>query len=208
MKRFSIFCLLALIISVPRTAHAAVFERDWQTPGDGLLTYDDVNQREWLDLTETQLFKYPGITLEDRFQDVLSETMPGGQFAGFIAASNPSDVRLLGESAGIDTSTLANPMNQVPATNLIDLLGITVAGNYPESLGMLNGIDGRTGERGNMRVLSDSQNAGMLFGLGLDSLAGVWLYRQVPEPSAYVLLGVVFVAIFVLRCRSCRNVVS
>ena len=29
---------------------AAVFERDWKTPGDGLLTYDDVNRREWLDL--------------------------------------------------------------------------------------------------------------------------------------------------------------
>ena len=41
-------------------AQAAAIERDWKTPGDGLLTYDDVSKRGWLDLTETQLFKFPG----------------------------------------------------------------------------------------------------------------------------------------------------
>ena len=206
MKRF---CLVLFCVALlgNTASSAAVFEGDWKTPGDGLLTYDNVNRREWLDLTETQLFKFPGITLEDRYQAVLSETMPGGQFTGFIAVSNPSDIRLFGESAGIDTSTLANPMNQVPATNLINLLGASVTGNYPESLGMLDGIDGRTGERGNMRVLNEGQNAGMLFGLGLDSRAGVWLYRQVPEPSAYLLFGMAFVAKFVFHCRSCRNLV-
>jgi PEP-CTERM motif len=211
-RMFRVVCvhptyIVALLLIAAPASRAAVFERDWKSPGDGLLTYDDVNQREWLDLTETQLFKFPGITLEDRYQAVLSETMPGGQFAGFMAASNPSDIRLLGESAGIDTSTLGNPINGIPATNLINLLGVSIAGNFPESLGMLNGIDGRTGERGNMRVLNDGQNAGMLFGLGVDSRAGVWMYRQVPEPSAFLLFGLGFVGLFI-RCRRYRKVVS
>lgn len=189
-------------------APAAVIERDWRAPGDGLLTYDDVNQREWLDLTETQLHKFPGISLEDRYQAVLSELVAGGQFAGFIAVSSPTEVRLLGESAGIDTSTLANPMNQAPAINLIDLLGASAAVDYPKSMGMLNGIDGRSGDRGKMTVLKNGQNAGMLFGLGIDSLAGVWLYRQVPEPSTILLLGAAVPVMAFLGRRSCRNLAS
>jgi len=42
--------LLALCSSL---ASGAVISRDWKTPGDGLLTYDTVSGREWLDLTYT-----------------------------------------------------------------------------------------------------------------------------------------------------------
>ena len=41
---------LALVLAAVQS-QAAVFERDWLAPGDGLLTYDDVNKREWLDLS-------------------------------------------------------------------------------------------------------------------------------------------------------------
>ena len=49
---------LSIVLSLfaINNSSAEVFERDWKTPGDGLLTYDDVNRQEWLDLTETQLF--------------------------------------------------------------------------------------------------------------------------------------------------------
>ena len=44
--------LIAILLSLaPLTASATISERDLLEPGDGLLTYDDVNQREWLDLT-------------------------------------------------------------------------------------------------------------------------------------------------------------
>jgi hypothetical protein len=57
----TLLCLLTwFAVSVGQPARGAVFERDWQTPGDGLLTYDDVNRREWLDVTQTQLWLFPG----------------------------------------------------------------------------------------------------------------------------------------------------
>jgi len=65
---------------------AGVLERDWQTPGDGLLTFDDVSQREWLDLSQTIMDLFPGSTLEEKFQSVVAETAPGGMFADFTVA--------------------------------------------------------------------------------------------------------------------------
>lgn len=35
------------------SGHAALMETDYLNEGDGLLIYDDVNQREWLDVTAT-----------------------------------------------------------------------------------------------------------------------------------------------------------
>ena len=89
MKRDRIlrFLLSAAILLTANPLSAAVFERDWKTPGDGLLTYDDVNQREWLDLTETQLFRFPGGSLEEQHQAVLAELGPNGQFTGFVAST-------------------------------------------------------------------------------------------------------------------------
>ncbi|QDU55290.1 hypothetical protein [Aeoliella mucimassa] len=101
------FIASVILLAFHGTATAAVIQHDWLVPGDGLLTYDDVNQREWLDLTETQLFKFPGGTLEEQYQAVVDHTLPGGMFAGFTVAT-AEDVRALAESAGIDTTTLRN----------------------------------------------------------------------------------------------------
>ena len=38
MKRMLIYSLTALTVATVHSASAAVFERDWQTPGEGLLT--------------------------------------------------------------------------------------------------------------------------------------------------------------------------
>ncbi len=51
MRTLLIALLLPLLVQLP--ANAAIFERDFLQPGDGYLTYDDVNRREWLDLTFT-----------------------------------------------------------------------------------------------------------------------------------------------------------
>lgn len=53
-----IMACLELLWAAP--LFAAVIERDWQTPGDGLLTYDNVSQPEWLDLSQTLLSQFPG----------------------------------------------------------------------------------------------------------------------------------------------------
>jgi hypothetical protein len=83
VNRILVFFLAALHIVFVYSANAAVFERDWQTPDDGLLTYDDVNRREWLDVSQSLLIQFPGSTLEQRYQSALAELAPGGMFEGF-----------------------------------------------------------------------------------------------------------------------------
>lgn len=57
--RLAIVCFAFLLVLIGFSltslspASAAVMEVDWKTPGDGLLTYDTVNKRKWLDLSQT-----------------------------------------------------------------------------------------------------------------------------------------------------------
>ena len=83
---FGILCLSLL----SRPVCADVFERDLVPgSGDGLLTFDDVNQREWLDLTESILVNFP--------DGAVNELEPGGVFEDFTWAT-AEDVRSLAES--------------------------------------------------------------------------------------------------------------
>jgi hypothetical protein len=105
MNRFFMVLLLIGFTQFLNSTSAAVISRDWKTPGDGLLTYDTVNKREWLDLSETILAEFPSPMFEERYQSVLTETLPGGMLEGFKVAER-TDVVALAESAGIDTSRL------------------------------------------------------------------------------------------------------
>ena len=200
MNRILFFA--AVYFSLPAaTAQAAVFERDWKTPGDGLLTYDDVNQREWLDLSETLLFQFSG-DISDRLAEVIDETAPGGLFAGFSAAT-AADVMSLSESAGIDTSTNSYAINQAASNHLIDLLGATSTFSLTDrrTRGFLS--DFPNGVR--IVATASTEFAGIFDGTistdpsGLLFETGVWLYREaVPEPTTSILLmtGIMF-----LLCR-------
>ena len=199
----------SLIATLPQITQAAVFERDWKTPGDGLLTYDDVNQREWLDLSETLLEQFagagPGTTraedLEARYQNVVGELEPGGMFDGFTVGKREGVVALA-QSAGIDTFIRNFDTNAVATLQLIDFLSPTLSRSH-----------GRTESRGYLAEFgtprfpdrleailnyapprpADSGNARLLF-LPNDDLrspmtAGVMLLRNVvPEPSVIVLV--------------------
>lgn len=70
---------------------AAIIERDLRTPGDGLLTFDEVHNREWLDLTETAGLGWDSI---------LGAIAPGGELFGFSLATI-KDVEQLVESAAL-----------------------------------------------------------------------------------------------------------
>jgi hypothetical protein len=84
--------LLTIILQAPLCA--AVFQRDLHSPGDGLITYDDVSNREWLDLTETATVDL----------SVVREALePGGTLAGFHFAT-AQDVVPLAISAGVKPS--------------------------------------------------------------------------------------------------------
>lgn len=52
MLRFAL--VIVLFAGLLPSLCGGIVEHDFHVPGDGLLTYDDVHKREWLDLTETE----------------------------------------------------------------------------------------------------------------------------------------------------------
>ena len=199
--------LAAALACLPATVDAGAISRDWKTPDDGLLTYDDVNQREWLDLTESRLSMFPGSTLRQRYQNALLELAPGGMFEGFIAAKRP-DLTALAQSSGIDVSTYDFSLNAGPTMLLINLVGVSpgsATSTDRRSFGLLDEV-GTLGPsstllyqyNGYLRVAPDSganRPAGLIIYPGsFDGVAradntGAWLYRPVPEPSGFMLIA-------------------
>jgi hypothetical protein len=142
MNRWVFWPVTLVVGSLAAVSTAAVIERDWKTPGDGLLTYDDVNQREWLDLSVTNLLQFDGSNAEERYGSVISETMTGGSFAGFTVADAPR-VIALALSAGIDVGTVDFETNEAPITNLTALLSVThftEPGRF-SSMGFIDEVD-------------------------------------------------------------------
>lgn len=208
MKR--IVCIavgpLILVHIAAACIDAAVFERDWKTPGDGLLTYDDVNQREWLDLSVSSLAQFPAPKLEN----ALAEISANGLFAGFTFAKR-NDVLAFAVSAGIDPTTDSFARNASPVRSLIELLSPTppFTGTILHSIGLVDEIPAPPfppfNESADFRFNPGSGPQGRadlsvipgndLLALGT---AGLMLYRVVPEPSSLVLA---FLAITSLNCR-------
>jgi hypothetical protein len=208
MRRIGHLSLTLFLILSPRASLAAVFERDWKTPGDGLLTYDDVHQREWLDLPETQLFKFRGDTLEERYQTVLKETMSGGTLVGFIPATR-NDIAALAESSGIDTMTTEFGKNSLATGILIDLLGVTatsVDGINRHSVGFR--IDQDRSRFATEVVFGPAGRTDAFAGIAetsfKDSRTGAWLYRSVPEPCTIILVSLSLAAVLGTRFRRNR----
>lgn len=213
MKRFvGIGGVGLLLIEVAITnSIAAVIERDWKTPGDGLLTLDTVNQREWLDLSQTVLdTRFPGsnpnpsVALELRYQYVVGQTAPGGIFDGFTVAKS-DDVIALALSAGIDTSTNDFVTNSLSASSLGQLLSLTrttmlgsefaiglldeVIDNIPPRLGAgvyVDVVSGPSGFAGIRFTTGYTQFINSPF--ETPSPPGVFLYRIVPEPATFISL--------------------
>lgn len=194
-------------------AIGGVISRDWKSPGDGLLTYDDVNRREWLDLSQTILSsQFPGLvssphfTRENRYQYVTSQTGAGGLFAGFLAA-NRADVELLALSAGINTALLG-PANLVPAETLAQHIGITYEANngFRVSVGLLDEpLQNQSGTliRPGVELYVAASQAGIAVSPGhfqYPASPGVMLYRAVPEPST-IALAACALALFAPRRR-------
>ena len=68
----------SILLLVSGQINAALIERDWQTTGDGLITYDASTGLEWLDLTATADMTY---------NEVTSQLGVGGGFEGWHYAS-------------------------------------------------------------------------------------------------------------------------
>ena len=191
----------AIFLGSPHS-RGAVFSRDWKTPGDGLLTYDDVNQREWLDLTQSRLSFFPGASFEDRYQAGLAQLDMGGVFAGFVAAAS-TDLRAFAHSAGID-ETRDFAFNAEPTLAMINLVGPSIisTASPPDRrsfglLGELTSPPRNPPKRLFGEVLRDEPpgfagSAGLLIQPGSDlatpAITGMWLFRNVPEPTTLALV--------------------
>lgn len=208
MLRF--FALIVCFVTIS-SVHASVIEMDLSAPGDGLLTYDTINKRAWLDLPETG-----GLELSE----VLAQMEPGVRLAGFQFAML-EDVTALAASVGVGWTNPALPGVQSDAAGrLIDLVDWTIhytggiVGDLKMSVGLitqgfLNGepqFDGTTfcinvtyqGEtllpgQLNTPYSSDPKPYGGVYVSGPVSYIvnpSFWLYRAVPEPSSLLLLGI------------------
>ena len=189
----------------------SISTRGWKNPGDGLLTLDTVNKREWLDLSETLLSdQFPGTgdsfleIRESRYQYVVGQTASDGLFEGFNVAKS-ADVIALAESAGIDTTTFDYAANVAQTLAISSLLGFTFESNSSESVEAMGLLDEIAITRHNYRVGASLEvlsgfRAGLQLGSAhtqaIDFPPGVMLYRTIPEPSgtALVLLGIATVS--------------
>jgi hypothetical protein len=210
MRRTTFFVAVFAGLLWASFCSAAVFQRDWKTSGDGLLTYDNVNQREWLDLSQTQLSnQYPVADQEAKYQYVLSQTSAGGLFEGFTVAKSP-DVIGLAQSAGINTSTLYYGLNGSATIALEQLLSITrtysigaAGGDVTESAGFLdeaNLASRRLAIFGTVPLSTAGLSISTFIpGEYTPPPPGVMLYRiAVPEPESALLATV---AILIMGMR-------
>ena len=207
-------CLVVVTyLAVAASLPAAVFERDWKMPGDGLLTYDDVNQREWLDLPVSLLSQFP----TPRYENAVAETAPGGVFEGFTLAKSP-DVIALAESAGIDMSTIEYEVNGETISRLVGLLGPTI-GSLPGFARSQGFLDERAlpfpGAPSTTPVAAifhhdPPDDARLLFTASEDLLAvqsaGLMLYRVIPEPNTICLIALM--GLIVAATRMHRGITS
>lgn len=218
MKRTFAIISALLILGTIQVSEAGVLSRDWKTPGDGLLTYDDVNQREWLDVPVSLMTQFSGATLEARFQDAILELQPGGRFEGFTLA-NQSDVLALAQSAGVDTFSEDFNTNHVAVGALLDLFGRTVVVAPGSSTsGLVSDTVPPPPTKCPCHLVAvihtgvqDTYPAGLTFistpQIGLDDggirTTGMFLYRQVPEPSSILLavFGVLLIKCFRIKQR-------
>lgn len=220
MNRLLFVWLSLLWVSWSHVCDAAVFERDWKASGDGLLTYDDVNNREWLDLSETLLVKFSGDTLESRYESLLTELRPGGMFEGFTAAKR-EDVTALAASAGTNVQTNDFGSNATAVLNLIEHLGQTLANGeimQLQSRGFIDEISTSipTFPRRVEAIYSylppqgsSVGHAGLLIFAGDDlrspNVTGAMLYRlPVPELSSLILAIAYIAGLFAMRLFNCR----
>ena len=222
-NRLLLLMAALLAATVSGSALAAVTPRDWKTPGDGLLTYDDVNQREWLDLTESRLSQYPGTMFEQRYQNLLLQLAPGGIFEGFLVAQS-NDLTALAASGGVNVSSLDDyAQNEFPTKQLMELVGVSTRFqniDFTQSYGLLDEIftEGPIDFRLVGVLTSDPSSgpngqAGIAFSppdeedLVTPTVTGVWLYRAVPEPRGLLLwyIGITMMSAWCRRRHLCLS---
>ena len=114
---------MALVLST--SANSAIISTDWQSSGDGLLTYDNVSGLEWLDLTETT---------NNSYNQMLAQINdPGGMYSGFRYATL-AELDQLVQQFNLTTENTVTSGFSNDIVNLSGYLGITMF-ESPDPLG-------------------------------------------------------------------------
>lgn len=205
--------LLFLLLLVPLAAQSTLIQRDFLSPGDGLITLDTQTGLEWLDLTYTERD-----TFAESFTvlDILSQIdAAGSPLNGFHYASIYEVETLITHARlTIDNSGTYQQIGESAAMlEFLDLIGTTSSStNYSNSWG----ITGSQCQPWSVRCSGDSF---MIAGLGVNidngstyattdyyssvfdetrkrADFGHFLVRAVPLPPAIGLFAVGLVALF------------
>lgn len=211
-------CGFAFVLSILTSmASAELLERDWLTPGDGLLTLDTRTNLEWLDVPVSLLIQYGSTTLE-AVPIALQELSAGGMFEDFTHAKR-TDVEGLIDSAKVDLSSGSTAKaTSMQLAALIDLLGATRGDRL--LIGALDELDddpnpSRTAYiAANMSTISvgspPENKANVSYSTGNDFYvpenAGLFLYRNVVPELDTVLIVLLPLCTLAGRYRQNGNV--
>ncbi len=185
-------------------AAAAVVQADWLAAGDGLVTRDLDNGREWLDLTQTT-----GLTVAQ----AISQTGAGGRLAGWRYA-NMDELFAFYGSAVAPVTPAFNGNTAVfgftapelaSLTNFVDLIGVTFPlGFRNDAIGLIGHSAAQAGQPNQAAGYFFYQlngsggyawfNEGYTLPTYSDPNTGVFLIRDVsgvaavPEPASWAMM--------------------
>jgi hypothetical protein len=195
------FCLFALF---SQSAHALLIERDLYASGDGLLTYDEATDLEWLDLSQTAGWSYDSLT---------GEFGAGGTFEGWRFGTYDEWIAMIGAGGLVPDPIPSSPSTALnTATDANNLLALLGAPDYTEGAIINQSFATLGTTRGEFFGPSDPRADNLLIGY-IGNIAGLvhvtdnsndvstsylnnsgnYLVRAavgVPEPASALLLGI------------------
>lgn len=204
-KKMVRFGVLVLIVSLPLVgfpAQAALIQGTDPRFGPNSLTIDTSTELGWLNLTESAGLSY---------NQVLSDTAPGGIFSGYRFAT-VDEVLGLYSSAGIPGPgyySLGNPSIQ----SLISLVGPTgTAQGWPQVLGITGSsvLPTQNSSQYTAGIYASGLNGALDYLVTAPGTAefgrdygtpdtGSWLVMQVPEPGVSLILAAGLIGFAVVK---------
>lgn len=221
---FSKLLFLLACVLIAGQVKAGVVSRDLFEPGDGLLTYDDVNNREWLDFNYSSSFGRESLFAELSMEGILS----GFHFS---ARADIEQLALSANANWLDTPSQQIWENSDGSVHLLKLLGWTLE-VYSDVIGLVTFTGGLVAVGDNTSSSMQFESSAILLvvhgeeppdgynnylffsqwgafdeieitaSFPIDLTDFFWLYRDaapVPEPAAVCLL-VAGMALITARC--------
>jgi hypothetical protein len=188
--------LSAVLLSLSFGANAAVTSRDLVAgSNDGLLTFDDATNIEWLDVTQT---------LNRSYNQVLGQLGAGGQFAGFQVASTALVRQLFIDGGWSDAfnTNYFDAIHHAQSVSIVSLIGRTTV-NYPGNFSTYGMVSDRDSfGRQYYDMMYSFQGGDTIYGAAYlnafseqvdvaSDYIGTYLYRAtapVPEPETWAML--------------------